>query len=251
MKFNFKKFIASTLVVLSFLPILASAEENGRSENAPGKKEGDFCTRISSVQDKYAEKIKNMEEKRQKNESERGDKMTKKQGDVDSKRASNRTEIDGKRMKNWDKMAGKAKTDAEKAAVEAYKTAIQNAVTARRGAVDAAVKTYRDGLTSAMTTHSATINTAIAAFKASVDAALSKAQTDCNNKVDSKTVKETFNKSVSDAKKVLQDARKSSEMSSGLAALKKTRDEAIKAAEATFKQATDKARADLMLVLKA
>ena len=40
-------------------------------------------------------------------------------------------------------------------------------------------------------------------------------------------------------------------MSSGLAALKKTRDEAIKSAETIFKQATEKARADLMLALKA
>ena len=251
MKFNFKKIIASTLVVFSMLPVLTFAEENGKSATAPGKKEGDFCTRLSSVQVKYADQIKKTEEKRFKNESDRSDKLHNKESDIDARRASNRADVDGKRMKNWDKMLSKAKTDAQKAAVEAYKTAIQNAVTARRTAVDGAVKTYRDGLTAAMTTHSGTINTAIAAFKASVDAALSKAQTDCSNKVDSKVVKDTFNKSVSDAKKVLQEARKSAEISSGLAALKKTRDEAIKAAETTFKQATDKARADLMLALKA
>lgn len=253
MKFNFKKFIASTLVVFSVLPALAFAEDNSSANatNNPGKKNGDFCLRISSVQAKYADEVKRTEEKRLKNESDRSDKLRNKESEADAKRASNRTDIDGKRMKNWDKMTGKAKTEAQKAAVEAYKTAIQNAVTTRRTAVDAAVKAYRDGLTTTMTTHSGAINTAIATFKSSVDAALAKAQTDCNNKVDSKIVKETFNKAVSDAKKVLQDARKSAEMTSGLAALKKTRDDAIKAAETVFKQATDKARADLMQALKA
>ena len=253
MKFNLKKFIASTLVVFSVLPALAFAEDNNsaRAENNQGKKIGDFCLRLSSVEAKYADQVKKTEEKRLKNESDRSDKLHNKESDADAKRASNRTDIDSKRMKNWDKMAGKAKTDAGKAAVEAYKTAIQNAVTTRRTAVDASIKAYRDGLAAAMATHSGVVNSAISTFKASVDAALAKAQTDCSNKVDSKIVKDTFNKSVSDAKKVLQDARKNSEMTSGLAALKKTRDDAIKAAETTFKQATDKARADLMQALKA
>ena len=100
-----------------------------------------------------------------------------------------------------------------------------------------------------MTSHSGAIDTAIATFKSTVNAALTKAQADCAANVDPKTVKDTFNKSVSDARKVLQDARKSAEMASGLATLKQTRDTAIKAAEQAFKTATDAARAALKLAL--
>jgi hypothetical protein len=260
MNFNFKKGVAGVLMTLSFVPALALAEDNGQgsqnNENTPKvevSKKGlsNFCAKISSVETKVADQITKAEEKQARNEATKRDKVNKKQGDADEKRAIGRANVDGKRVKNWDKMENKATTDAQKAAVEAYKKSITDAVTARRTAVDAAVKAYRDGLTSAMTTNNTTLNAAVATFKTSVNAALTQAQADCTAKVDSKTVKKAFDQKVKDAKKILKDAKAASNLSSGLTALKKTRDEAIAAAELAFKQATDKAHADLVLALKA
>lgn len=247
MNFNFKKGIAGTLVAFSFLPVFAFAEGTTTHET---KTEKGFCTRISTVSTKIADQITTTEARQLKNQQDRANKITKKESDADAKRAEGRTTADGKRAGNWDKMATKATTDAQKAAVATYKQAIQDAVTARRTAVDTAVKTYRDGLTTAMTGHSTAIEAAMATFKTSVTTAVTKAQADCTAGVASKTVSASFNKAVADARVILKDAKKAAETASGLTALKQTRDTAIKAAEATFKTATEKARADLMLALK-
>lgn len=246
MNFNFKKGIAGTLVAFSFLPVFAFAEGTTSST----KSANGFCARISTVSTKVADQITEAEAKQSKKQEDRSTNIAKKEGDADARRAVGRTTADGKRASNWDKMATKAKTDAQKAAVATYKQTIQDAVTARRTSVDTAVKAYRDGLTSAMTGHSTAVDAAMSAFKTAVNTALTKAQADCTAGIASKTVSASFNTSVSDARKVLRDAKKAAEMSSGLTALKQTRDTAIKAAEATFKAATEKARADLMLALK-
>jgi predicted transcriptional regulator len=68
--------------------------------------------------------------------------------------------------------------------------------------------------------------------------------------IDPKTVRENFNKAVKDARDALKAARKNAEANPAIVALKKTRDDAIKAAETAFKTATEKARADLQTALK-
>lgn len=243
--------MAGMLVIVSFLPALAFAE-NTTTSTATNKKVSvsNFCVNLSSIQTKTASQITKAEEKQSKNEGDRLNNITKKESIADAKKAQGRSDVDAKRLKNWDKMVSKAKTDTQKSAVEAYKTAISNAVTVRRTSVDAAVKAYRDALTAILSTHSGSIDGAILTFKTSVDTALTKAQTDCTAGISSKTVKSNFNNSISEARKVLQDARKTANDSMGITTLKKTRDEAIKAAEAIFKQATEKARADLLIALK-
>ncbi len=158
--------------------------------------------------------------------------------------------IDGKRLKNWNKMEHKAKTDDQKSAVAIYKVAILKAVTDRRTAIDIAVKVYRDNLATAISAHNADIAGTFMTFKASVAASVAKAKADCTAKVPNQTVKDTFNKSIAGARKILQDSKKNDEGSSSLQALKQTRDNAIKLAETNFKTATEKARADLALALK-
>lgn len=254
MKFNFKKLTAGALLAMVLIPGFAFAdfERSERKEKKESIREnnGNFCSRISSIEQKLADQITKAEAKQSTHQSERLGKIEKKESDIDSKRAIGRAEVDGKRVKNWNKMLTKASTDREKAAVEAYKTAISTAVTARRASVDNAIKAYRDGLTLVLANHKTAMDAAVATFKTSLDTAIAKAKADCAGGIDSKIAKETFNKSSSDAKKALQTARKNAETSSGLTALKKTRNDAINAAVTTFKAATEKARADLLLVLK-
>ncbi len=250
MNFNFKKGLAGVLVAFSFLPVFAFAEGPTATTPQGIKTEGGFCARISKVSTKVADDITRAESKQAKNKDDRATKLAEKESNADAKRAQGRSDADGKRLENWSKMARKAKTDVQKAAVETYKVAIKSAVDSRRASVDAAVKAYRDGLASAMTAHSSAISTAMLAFTTSVNTALTKAKTDCTAGIASKTVNEAFNKAVKDARKILQGARKTAEMTSGLKTLKETRDNTIKAAESVFKTATEKARADLMLALK-
>jgi len=256
MKFNFKKVLAGTLTALVLIPSLAFAESDNSNRGNRGmerkedKSGANFCTRISFIEEKLADQVTRAETKQSKYQMDRLSKMEKKESDIDGKRALGRGDADSKRVKNWDKMIRKAKTDAEIAAVSAYKTAISTAVTTRRTAVDTAVKAYRDGLSTILGTNNTALDQAVATFKASINSALAKAKTDCTAGVDSKTVKDTYNKSMSDAKKALETARKNAMTNEAITALKKTRNDAINLAATNFKTATDKARADLLLVLK-
>jgi hypothetical protein len=254
----FNKLVASSLVVFSFMPVLAFAEDAtpvvtsapvAISAPTPKKATG-FCANVSTVQAKLAAQIAKTETNQSEYQLKRISNVNKKEGDADAKRASGRTNADEKRVGNWTKMATNAKTDTQKAAVETYKAAISSAVAARRATVDATVKTYRDGLTAAIAQHGTTIDTAMTTFKSSIDAALSKAQADCTAGVLSKTVQQSFNSNIKDARTALAAARKAAEMSSGLTTLKKTRNDAITAAEVAFKKATDQAHADLIVALK-
>lgn len=247
---NLKKLVASALVAIVIIPTLVFAENEGNENNRDNKTSINFCARISSVEQKFADQVTRTETKQSTYQSNRMDKITKRESDVDAKRAFGRGNKDDTRVKNWDKMIGRAKTDAEKIAIEAYKSAIANAVTIRRTAVDTAVASYRNGLNAVLANHNSALDQAIATFKATVDSALAKAKADCTAGIASQTVKEAFNKAVAEARKTLQGARKSAETNSGVTALKKTRNDAVDLAILNFKTATEKARADLMLVLK-
>jgi hypothetical protein len=254
MKFNLKKITASALMAMVLVPGFAFAESDGniKKDNRSGDKKTsiNFCARISSVEQKIADQITRAETKQSEHQVDRIGKITKKESDVDAKRALGRGDADDKRIKNWDKMIGKTRTDAQKLAVETYKSTIANAVTVRRTSVDSAVKVYRDGLNAVLGTHNTAVSQAVAVFKTSVNAALSKAKADCASGVASQTAKETFNKSINDARKILQDTRKNAETNSGLTALKKIRNDAVALAITNFKTVTEKARADLMIALK-
>jgi hypothetical protein len=255
MNLHFKKGLAGMLVAASFFPVLTFAEDSaGTSKGVPTikmtREAANFCARISTIEARVANVATKAEEKQSAKESDKAEKLAKKESNTDARRAKGRADIDAKRLENWSKMGVRAKTDERIAAVAAYKEAVKQAVTVRRGAIDGAVKIYRDGLQVAMTSHSTTMSTALLAFKTSVSQAVEKAKADCAAQVASKIASDTFSKSLADARKVFQDVRKGTEGTSGLSALKKTRDDAIKAAEATFKTATEKARADLMLVIK-
>jgi hypothetical protein len=248
MKFNLKISIAGMLVVLGFLPLSAFAKEPTKT-NAKNETTA-FCTRLSAVQQKMVDQIIKAETKQSTNEANREVKIAKNESDIDARRAEGRAEADGKRLKNWDKMISKAKTGTQKQSVEAYTTSIQIAVATRRASIDSAVKIYRDSLTALVGTHNSTIDQAVAEFKASVDAALAKARADCAANLASKTVKDTFNTAIDGARKALQADRKTALETEKMGTLKTIRNEAIKIAEATFKTATEKARADLILALK-
>ena len=245
MKNKMKKGLAGIIVMFSFVPMLVLAENT----TTPLKTEKGFCARITTLSTKIVTQITNSEDKQERVHNEKEDKFIRKTGEVDIKRAQNRADIDGNRAKRWDKMLDKANTDAEKAAVTAYKTAIQDAATARRTAVDLAVETYRTGATASMTARDTAVKTAMEAFKVSVNSALTAAQSSCASGTTNQTVSSAFNKSVNDARKTLREAKKTADITSGIASLKQTRDEAIKLADTTFKTATTTALANLKLVL--
>ncbi len=254
MKYNTNKSIALLLITFSLLPILAFGESSAtndlKTENKNDKNVNNFCLKLSNLNEKLANQVKKTEDRQSLTQINHAVDLNKKESNGDSKKAISRLNTDTKRIKNWNKITNKAKTPEQLAAVESYKKSVQNAIDSRKIAVDAAVKTFKEGLALVNTTYTNSLSLAMTAFKTSVDNALIKAKTDCANNVTSKTVNSTFTKTVNDARSLLKTARKDALTNSGIANLKKTRDDAIKSAEDTFKTANDKAYADLLIILK-
>ncbi|MCX6755801.1 MAG: hypothetical protein NTX85_00450 [Candidatus Nomurabacteria bacterium] len=259
MKKTIQYSISSLLILTSVMPFFAFAEEaipeTTSIKTTPATtiaipQGNNFCAKIPAIGSKLGEQILNSETKKRENEARLAVNTTKKEADIDAKRASGRADTDSKRIKTADKLNTKAKTDTQKVAVTTYTKAINDSVTARRTAIDAAVKIYRDGITALYTTKSTDTDINFTTFKSSIDGAIQKATADCANKVASKTVSTTFNKSLKDARAAFTANNKLSVQNTQIKALKDTRDAAFKKAEADFKQATDKARADLIMAMK-
>ncbi|MEK7585701.1 MAG: hypothetical protein AAB477_00480 [Patescibacteria group bacterium] len=253
MKFDIKKTIIVILVVINFTPILVFAKEPNKKLNEKASSQsgadGNFCGKIEDLRAKYAEQIAKLQENSSRSDFGREDELIKKESDLNAKLSSSRADIDNKRIKNWDKILKKAKSVSERAAVEKYQGVVSNAVLERRESIDKAVETYRNGLVSTMNTHSKTINDSILGFKSSVNEALSKSKASCLTKVGSKNAKDDFNRMINDAKRKLENTSKGVE-ATGLDKLKQARDEAIRLAESIYKLRIEKARADLLLVIK-
>ena len=259
MKKSIKYSVSSFLILTSVMPFFAFAEEaipettsikTGITTTIAIPQGNNFCAKISTIGSKLSEQMTNTETKKRENEAKLAANTTKKEADIDAKRATSRIDIDSKRIKTADKLNTKAKTDIQKAAVATYTKAINDSVTARRTAIDVAVKTYRDGLTALYSTKNTDTDTSFTTFKSSVDAAIQKATADCANKVPSKTASSVFNKSIKDARMALASSKKLSTVNTKVKELKDAKDAAFKKAESDFKQATDKARADLIMAMK-
>ncbi len=269
--FNLKKIGATTLIAFSLLPMMAFAEE-GRSvvdPIAPTKKVEDrlkrddetkvtgtqktsanFCARINDASKKFTEQIKDIETKNAEALSKKSENLEQRESQVNAKKAEARFKSDSKRVANWGKMETQARNDEQKAALATYKTTVEQALETRRIAVDTAITTYQTGVTSILSGHTASVTTAITTFKTSVEQALAKAKADCAKGVSSKNAQATFNKTINNARKMIQDARKNNEKNPAVLELKKARDEAIKTAEQAFKNTTTQARLDLQAALK-
>ncbi len=253
MKNKLKQGIAKVIIVTSFLPFLACAENTNKTiDTAPKitRSSVNFCARLSTINTKLADEIKIAEEKQSKYQNSRVIKITKKESDANSKHVINKAKRAARRAKNWDKIINKAKTDEQKLAVNTYKTTIQTAIDNNQMSIDSAVKTYKFGLTAIIDINKNSTNGAVSSFETIVDNALEKAKTDCLNNNSSKTVNTEFTKKINEAKDVLKITKKAVETRVGITALKKTRDESIKLSENALKDEIEKARAGLVVALK-
>lgn len=252
MNLQFRKIIASSLALLSFVPMVALAEDN--TTPAPttaastlitvpvaGK---NFCENLTKVQQKLADQVGAREGNQLASFTERQTKVARVQSDVDAKRATARTTADGRR----EKAEAGIKTDTGKA----FAVSVEAAIAARKAAVDAAVAAYRTGLEQALSAQKTSADTATATFKTALAAAVAKATTDCANTVDPTVAGKTFNQAVKDARTALQATRKGINTdNTAIKALRVTRDAAIKKAEADFKTAITKARGDMKATMSA
>lgn len=243
-------------MITSFLPFMSHAEEDAKKPSTEKPKttkplvipsSNNFCSKFGDISSKIAADISERELKKKENEINLLDKTLKKESDTENKKAKSRAEADSKRIKTANKLNAKAKTTIQKSAASEYTRMIDSAVMARRAAIDTATSAYQEGLKSIPAIKSTESEALFSTLKSSIESASVKASNDCTNKIPSKTVSTEFNKAIKDAKIKFNSDKNQLSQSSEIKALKEARDSAFKKAEAEFKNATDKARADLVI----
>lgn len=158
-----------------------------------------------------------------------------------------REKQDEKRNEMYMRLEEVANKDVAKlAALEDFKKTVEKAVTNRRDVIDNATGDFRKSVDEVVASKKADVTTAIDVFQSSVDTAFKKAEADCADKADPKTVRDTLTTSMKDAREKLQESRRSFEKTSEsipvLAEAKKT---AINEAMQDFTATIEKARTDL------
>jgi hypothetical protein len=165
---------------------------------------------------------------------------------TDKRLADNRLNADQKRADVFARLQGKNLTDAQKAAIATFQAAVAQAVTDRRTAIDAAITAYRTALDQAIASRQGNVNTATTTYAAAVQAAYAKAYSDCQASVSRKTINTNLNAALKAARKTfVADRQTYTNFWSTISPLAKTRQQAIAAAEATFKTALNAAKTAL------
>ncbi len=248
MKFNLKKGIVFSLLLLAVIPFIASGEEvtsptiNSTPEN--------FCSQIGLINERLMGQIKIVEEKQALYQSTRLINIENLKSEEDATKAIARAETDGQRENNWEKMGGLAKTDEQKLAVNAYKESIQSAIVKRRDSVDNAIEVYRTGLLDTVKYHTEFVYNTLEDFKKLTWGAIKTAVIDCNNKETKEVVSLDFTKKIDQAKETIKIAKNEVEQNPKMALLKKNRDDAINLAESSFKTSIEDAHKALVESLK-
>lgn len=242
MKTNSKKLLFFLLCVTAIFSVGASASAFGAIDtllNAKKKAEGfkedaasrGICLRVDELSSKIEERMSQKEEQIEARIQNRIQEAEENRGERDENLVEFRENADEWREESYEKLEAKVKTDEQKAAVEEFKEAIEAAVDARRAAIDAAIDTFRDGVDDAWADHQSSIEGAANAYREAVRTAFEKAKSDCEDGVDTKTVRANLHNSLQAARGKLKEDR------TGVTKLRDLMHDLIEAKKTAFEKA--------------
>ncbi len=158
-----------------------------------------------------------------------------------------RAEAAKKRDENFVKLDTAATTDTQKAAVAKYKQAVLDAVTVRQVAHDANFVTYFKAVDALLASQKNNSGGDVAAFQTAVAAAISTAKASCASGASADSIKTALNAALKAARESFKGQRTQDQgtIKSQLETLKKTRNDANKKANETFKATVEAARTEL------
>lgn len=238
-KTNFKLIapvLAAAILGAALLVSPAFAQTNSSTDSANLHK-GKTCAVYSDRATKIAERAAATQAKIDAARANQLTKLNNNRAKNDKKIADDRLNADQKRAQALTKLLSKASTtDVQKAAIATFQTSLNQAVTARRAAIDAAIAAYRTAVDQLKASHQINVDQATTTYQAAVTAAYAKALADCQANVDPKTVRTNLNAALKAAKQAYDASRQSlAGLQSIIGPLAKTRQQAIAAAESTFK----------------
>jgi len=266
MKTHYKKNILSTIDVLAvvslIIPMFVSAKNSTSlatvtpNINAKNKKANTvnatttadkiICDRLISFSANVEPKITGLKTKLKEKRDEITNKIETGREERDDKLSTKREQWDANRQEQFAKLLEHAATDSQKQAVAKFKNAVEAAILARRQAIDTAIKTFRDGVKKAISERKTATDNAVKTFNDTVATAKTKAQDDCANGVDPKTVRLNYQQALKAARDKFQSDKKDIEKLHGsIEPLITAKKLATEKAIADFETAVEKARTDL------
>ena len=255
MQTNFKlsklALITATLA-MAIAPVVALAEQNSDSRERPEKQQQDrpaqnaFCERFNNAFGKVQDRLEQTKEKIRNRKEDR-------HGEFEQRREERNGEIREKRetAKNrkddyFEALRNRAQNEEQKQAAENFVNTVHQAIQTRKEAIDAATEAFRNGVDAIAQRRQQEAENAIAAYKAAVQAAIDKAKSSCEAGEDAPTIKQTFMSEMEAANQALKTSRKNpGENKTETEALRKTRNEALKSAQETFRQTMEQAGKEL------
>lgn len=212
----------------------------------PEEKTNTYCNRISNLLSKIDQRITKQNTKLEEKRDKISNRIEKSRQKRDARLAEKREKWDANREEHFVKLEEKAGTDEQKQAILEFIETIKLAIKTRRAAINKAIQDFRKGLDEIKSSHKLSVNTAISNYRNEIKTVFEKAQSDCDNGIDPKIVREGLR---NDLKQVKEDfainkkgiEKNKDEMKSLIAAKK----EAIKKAINNFEAAIEQARIDL------
>lgn len=241
---NYKKIFTITLGAIIITSILAPVLIWAQNENVnTGAK--NFCARLSTTASKIDQRIINRDAKLESKQTEILNKIEARRDKRGVKIAEKRAKWDLNRVEHFAKLETKTQTDEQKQAVIAFTRAVQTAITTRRAAIDTAIQDFQQGINEAHFTRKSSADIVIGIFRNSITSAFEKAESDCENGIDPKTIRENLRTDLKTAREnFVSDKQKIEKIKTPMETLITARQEAIKQAIDDFKAAVIQARDD-------
>ena len=245
---NYKKIftigLALLFVTVILAPALILAQQKGNS-NGNGKTAKGFCDRVSKISSDTGQKFGNsnakLEQKRERIRERIEERREKRDQGYEEKKAK----WDANRAEHFAKLDEKAVTDEQEEVTTEFQQAVNAAIRIRRDAVNAAIQEFRQGIEDTKIARKGSIDEVVTAFRNSSEAAIGKAEADCGQGDDPKTVQERLRNELKVAKQEYVNARQGiSGIDVDMEALIIDKREAIEKAQEDFKQALEDARDD-------
>ncbi len=143
-----------------------------------------------------------------------------------------------------------ADTPAKVAAVETFEATMRQAITARRVANDTALINYRTAITATLEARTTKIETLVSTLAERQQTALGDGRKNCQNNARDPHFAQMLKSNLEEANNNFRDAKQDLDMNSDIAGLNKIKQDAILAAETTFKATLATATATLRTALK-
>lgn len=236
-------------VVMVFSGIVL-ARANDSVGEAANKRVGAFCKLIAELSSRIDQRLTAREAKIEERRAERTYTIAEHWQKRDEKKEEVRTRWSENREEHFAKLEEKLGSDAKKQALAQFRIAATEAIKVRQEAINKGIDEFRLGVQNAIAERKKAVDDAKKVFKDAINAAFAKAKTDCENGIDSATVRTNLQQDLKAAKdKYKSDIQNIEKLQVKMKELIAAKKAATEKAIADFKAALEEAKADFKAAL--